>query len=106
MVEVLLSDPLEVVIRVSGSPDEAGGTPLAAQLARCLSRLGTTGRLVVDFAHSDALCDADLGAVARQLAGRADVRVRGLCRHHLRLLRYCGVHVAAGQPRGGGERES
>jgi hypothetical protein len=99
MVEVLRGDPQEVVIRVSGTLGDGAG----AQLASCLGGLGSTVRLVVDFSPAHSLCDADLGALARPLAGRANVRIRGLCLHHLRLLRYCGVHVHAHAR--GGDRE-
>jgi len=90
MLEVARGGPHEVVIRVSGSLDDGAG----AQLARFVGGLQACDRLVVDFSGSLQVRDADLGAIARPRAGRASVRVRGLCRHHLRLLRYCGVRVS------------
>jgi hypothetical protein len=90
MVEVLRGDPHEVVIRVSGSLDDGEG----GEVAECVGGLAPTDRLVVDFSQPQQLRDADLGAIARHLVKLASVRVRGLGRHHVRLLRYCGVRVA------------
>ena len=49
--------------------------------------------MVVDFSRLRSLQDVDVGAVARGLAGHSDLSFRGLGRHQLRLLRYCGVPV-------------
>ena len=95
MFEVLRGNPREVVIRVSGGIDESAG----AQLARCIEELPKARRVVVDFSRLRSFHDADVCAVARGLAGLADLSIRGLGRHQLRLLRYCGVHVPAPRPR-------
>ncbi len=100
MFEVLRGDPQEVVIRVSGGFDQGSG----AQLARCIEGLPRAKRLVVDFSPLSSFRDADVAAVARGLAGRPDLSIRGLGRHHLRLLRYCGVRVPPA-PLPGEERE-
>lgn len=89
MFEVLRGNPREVVIRVSGGIDESAG----AQLARCIEELPKAKRVVVDFSRLSALRDVDVCAVVKGLAGLADLSIRGLGRHHLRLLRYCGVHL-------------
>jgi hypothetical protein len=93
MVEVLRGNPSEVVIRVSGGFDERAG----AQLARCIERLPKAKRVVIDFSRLTSFHDVDVGAVAKELAGLPDLSIRGLGRHHLRLLRYCGVHFLAGR---------
>ncbi len=91
MFEVLRGNPREVVIRVSGGIDESAG----AQLARCIRELPKAKRVVVDFSRLSSFHDVDVCAVAKGLAGLDDLSFRGLGRHHLRLLRYCGVHVPA-----------
>jgi len=96
MLEVLRGNPHEVVICVSGRFDEVVG----AQLARCIGELPKAKRLVVDFSRLQTFRDVDVGAVARELAGVKDLSIRGLGRHHLRLLRYCGVRVPADERRG------
>jgi hypothetical protein len=94
MFEVLRGDPREVVIRLSGGFDQTAG----AKLARCIDELPEADRVVVDFSRLLSLQDVDVGAVARGLAGHSDLSFRGLGRHHLRLLRYCGVPVPASRP--------
>lgn len=94
MFEVLRGNPHEVVIRVSGGFDSSSGV----QLARCLEGLPKAKRVVVDFSRLSSFHDLDVGAVARGLKGLADVSIRGLGRHHLRLLRYCGVSIPAARP--------
>jgi len=97
MFEVLRGDPREVVIRVSGGFDESAET----QLARCIEQLPKAKRVVVDFSRLSSFHDSDVGLVARGLAGLSELclrglsvlSIRGLGRHHLRLLRYCGVQV-------------
>lgn len=101
MLEVLRGNPHEVVICVSGRIDDRVG----AQLARCIGELPKAKRVVVDFSRLDSIHDVHLGAVARELVGLPDLCVRGLGRHHLRLLRYCGVFISAERPRSGEERD-
>lgn len=95
MIEVLRGSAQEVVIRVVGPLDPGA----RAELACCVGGLGAAATLVVDFVRPELLRDADLGALVRPLAGVARLRLRGLSRHHLRVLRYCGVREAAGPPR-------
>lgn len=97
MFEVLRGDPHEVVIRVAGAFDDRSG----AQLARCIEELPEGDRVVVDFTRLSPFQPLDVGAVARSLAGAPSVSIRGLDRHHLRLLQYCGVHVPAVRPPAG-----
>ncbi len=94
MLEVLRGNPREVVIRVSGGIDATAG----AQLARCIRDLPKAKRVVVDFSRLSSFHDVDVFAVAKGLVGLADLSIRGLGRHHLRLLRYCGVHVPVPRP--------
>ncbi len=91
MFEVLRGNPREVVIRLSGGFDRSAGT----RLARCIEELPKAERVVVDFSRVASMQDVDVGAVARGLAGHGDLAIRGLGRHQLRLLRYCGVRVPA-----------
>ncbi len=91
MFEVLRGNPREVVIRLSGGFDQNAG----AKLARCIRELPEDDRVVVDFSRLPSIEDADVGALARGLAGLSDLCFRGLGRHHLRLLRYCGVRIPA-----------
>jgi hypothetical protein len=94
MVEVLRGNPHEVVIRVSGGFDASAG----AQLARCIEELPRAKRVVVDFTRLSSFHDADVCAVARGLVKFPELRIRGLGRHQLRLLRYCGVSLPAAHP--------
>jgi hypothetical protein len=94
MFEVLRGNPREVVIRLSEGFDQSSGT----RLAHCIEELPEADRVVVDFSRLPSLEDVDVGAVARGLAGHADLSFRGLGRHQLRLLRYCGVPVPASRP--------
>ena len=93
MFEVLRGDPREVVIRLSGGFDEGAG----AKLARCIEELPKADRVVVDFSRLSSIEDVDVGAVGRRLAGHS-LSIRGLGRHQLRLLRYCGVRLPAQRP--------
>ncbi len=54
--------------------------------------------MVVDVSRLSSFRDVDVCAVVKGLAGLADLSIRGLGRHHLRLLRYCGVDVPAPRP--------
>jgi hypothetical protein len=101
MLEVSRDDPHEVVIRVSGTFDGR----LGAELSRCLGEAGAAARVLVDFCHLRPLLDADLCDLVTPLSGVANLSIHGLCRHHLRLLRYCGVRLAAARPDGDWERE-
>ena len=83
----------QTVIRVDGTFDGQA----AARLARRLGEL-TADEVVIDFTHVEQFHDLGLATVARELAGHAGLRVRGLARHQLRLLRYCGVDLG---PEGG-----
>ncbi len=93
MVEVLRGNPGEVEIRVTGIDAN-----LASQLKRCVGEARTAERVVIDLVRVGVLRDVDVGAMAKALRGLPRLAIRGLGRHQLRLLRYCGVNV------GGGER--
>jgi hypothetical protein len=81
----------ELVIHLDGTFDGQA----AAVLARRLGELGTDDALVIDFAHVEAFHDLGVATVARELAGHAGLRVRGLARHQVRLLRYYGVDMGS-----------
>ncbi len=89
MVAVVRGDGGELVIQVEGPLDRLA----AARIASCVGDLPPAAPLVVDFSRVDDLPDVGVAEVARQLAGHAGVAVRGLGRHQLRLLRYCGLEL-------------
>jgi len=87
MVDVIRGPDGEMVILVGGTLGRAD----AARLASCLGELPPATPLVLDFSRADYLPDAGLPLVARGLATHHRMKVRGLDRHHRRLLRYCGA---------------
>ncbi len=87
--ELLLGERGETVIRVQGVFDRQA----ASALARCLCEMPATAPLVIDFSQVKSFHDAGVATVARELTGHAGRAVRGLDRHHRRLLRYCGVEL-------------
>jgi anti-anti-sigma regulatory factor len=89
MMQLVLSDRGETVIRLEGTFDRQA----AAALARCLCELPGASPLVIDFSRVVSFHDAGVATVAQELAEHAGLAVRGLDRHHLRLLRYCGVEL-------------
>ncbi len=89
MVAVVRGDAGEVVIQIEGALDHLA----AARIARCLGDLPPAAPLVIDFSHVDDLPDVGVAEVARELLGHSGVAVRGLGRHQLRLLRYCGLSL-------------
>lgn len=89
MMDVTRGEAGEVLIQVAGTFDRNA----AARLSRWLSELPRATPLVIDFSRVDDLQDVGVATVAQQLAGHSGVALRGLGRHHLRLLRYCGVEI-------------
>ncbi len=89
MVAVVQGDAGEVVIQIEGALDHLA----AARIARCVGDLPPAAPLVIDFSRVDDLPDVGVAEVARELAGHSGVAVRGLGRHQLRLLRYCGLKL-------------
>ena len=89
MVAVVQGDAGELVIQIEGALDHGA----AARIARCLCELPAAAPLVIDFSRVDDLPDVGVAEVARELVGHAGVAVRGLGRHQLRLLRYCGLNL-------------
>ncbi len=81
----------EVVIRLDGNFDASAATRLSGWLVEVPSG----EPLVLDFSQV-RMCEAfGLAAVARDLAARDRLVVRGLTRHHERMLRYFGVKLDA-----------
>ncbi len=89
MVAVVQDDTGEVVIQIEGTLDHLA----AARIARCVGDLPPAAPLVLDFSRVDDLPDVGVAEVARELVGHSGVAVRGLGRHQLRLLRYCGLKL-------------
>ncbi len=93
MMDVKRGDQGEVFIQVGGTFDRNA----AARLSRWVGDLPNATPLVIDFSRVDDLQDVGVAAVAPQLASHSGVALRGLGRHHLRLLRYCGLELPAGR---------
>ncbi len=85
----------EVVIHLDGLFDASAATRLSGWLVEVPS----SDPLVLDFSQVRMCEDFGLAAVARDLAARDRLVVRGLNRHHERMLRYFGVNLDA--PPGG-----
>jgi hypothetical protein len=94
MVNPVRGDGGETVIRIEGTFDRHA----AARLARCLCELPPAEPLVLDFSRVEDFQDSGVAEVARELSGHNAVAVRGLGRHQLRLLRYCGLTLPSRQP--------
>jgi anti-anti-sigma regulatory factor len=83
----------EVVIRIDGTFDAKA----AHRLAGWLVEVPSAAPLVLDFSQVRDCEDFGLAAVAKDLAAREQLVVRGLTRHHERMLKYFGldlVHAA------------
>ncbi len=79
----------EVVIRLDGHFDASAATRLSGWLVEVPSN----DPLVLDFTQVRTCEDFGLAAVANDLAARNRLVVRGLTRHHERMLRYFGVKL-------------
>lgn len=84
----------EVLIFIRGAFDPAA----AASVCDELCTVGADTRVVVDFAGATAISIPALGILAPALAARnLRVRVRGLARHHARLLEYLAGRATRGE---------
>lgn len=81
-----------VVIRADGTFD----VPAAERVARELEEAAGL-EVRVDLTRVRDFHDFGVAVLARALAGRREVPVRGLRTHQIRLLRYLGIE-AAGEP--------
>ena len=81
----------EVVVHLDGHFDASAATRLSGWLVEVPS----DDPLVLDFTQVRTCEDFGLAAVARDLAARDRLVVRGLTRHHERMLRYFGVKLEA-----------
>jgi anti-anti-sigma regulatory factor len=80
----------ELVIRLAGTFDHAAATRVTGQLREAAAYAD----VVLDFSAVRQLHDHGLAAVADAIGERApSIAVRGLGRHHERLLRYFGVEL-------------
>jgi len=79
----------EVVIRIDGNFDATAATRLAGWLVE----VPAGAPLVLDFSQVRVCEDFGLAAVADDLAARDRLVVRGLTRHHERMLKYFGVEL-------------
>jgi anti-anti-sigma regulatory factor len=91
MVAVMREEAGGLVIRIEGRLDRLA----AGRIARALGDVPSAAPLVVDFSRVEDLSDAGVAELANHLARRPGVAVRGLGRHQLRLLRYCGFQPPA-----------
>lgn len=81
----------EVVIRLDGTFDAGAANRLSGWLVEVPSE----DPLVLDFSRVRTCEVFGLASVARDLAAREHLVVRGLTRHHERMLRYFGVTIDA-----------
>jgi hypothetical protein len=88
----------EVVIRLDGTFDGSA----ASRLSGWLVEVPSDDPLVLDFSAVRTCEDYGLASVARDLVARERLVVRGLTRHHERMLRYFGVTIEPVVP---GDRE-
>lgn len=85
------TQPRTKVIVIEGPFDDAA----TQRLARALAQVDANARVVIDLTHVTEFPDYSVMAIAQALAARGPrMAVRGLRQHHLRLLRYLGVHAA------------
>jgi hypothetical protein len=99
MMAMMRGEGEATVIRVDGTFDRLA----AARLVTRLGELPPTTPLVIDFSRVESFHDVGVAAVAKEMADHQQLVVRGLGRHHLRLLRYCGVEIGAARPSVNGE---
>jgi hypothetical protein len=93
MMETSAWRPDEVVLAVDGRFD----LPAAGRVCQEIARTGPTAELVVDFSRAGQVLDDALATFAdRAPRLREHLRVRGLSRHHYRLLGYLGVRLVDG----------
>jgi anti-anti-sigma regulatory factor len=80
-----------VLLRITGRFDPAS----ALLLERELVKEEKNDEVVLDFASVDELGDASVAVLSHVLrtAQPRSLRVRGLRRHHERLLRYFGIEL-------------
>jgi len=79
-----------VLLRLTGRFDPAS----ALLLERELVKEGQSDEVVLDFASVDELGDASVAVLSHVLrSAQRSLRVRGLRRHHERLLKYFGVEL-------------
>ena len=83
----------EVEIRIDGTFDAKA----ASRLAGWLVEVPAGSPLVLDFTQVRICEDYGLAQVAKDLATRERLVVRGLTRHHERMLKYFGVDLDAVQ---------
>ncbi len=79
----------EVVVHLDGNFDASA----ALRLSGWLVEVPSGEPLVLDFSQVRTCEDFGLATVARDLAARNRLVVRGLNRHHERMLRYFGVSL-------------
>jgi hypothetical protein len=81
----------ELEIHIDGDFDASA----ASRLSGWLVEVPSGQPLVLDFSHARTCEDLGLAKVAHDLAARDGLVVRGLTRHHARMLRYFGVTLDA-----------
>ena len=80
-------------IRIEGTFDRVAAAALRVQLVDC-----EASEIVIDFAAAGDVQDLGLAALVQglKLAARPRVAIRGLSRHHGRMLKYLGLDVRPG----------
>jgi hypothetical protein len=85
----------ELVLAVDGRFD----LPAAWNICHRIAHAGPVARLVVDFTRAAQVLDDALATFAdRAPRLREHLRVRGLSRHHHRVLAYLGMRLHDGLP--------
>lgn len=93
--ELAVPNDEEVVLAVDGRFD----LPAAWRICQRIAHAGPAHRLVVDFSRAVHVLDDALATfVDRAPRLRSHLRLRGLSRHHHRLLAYLGVRLSDGMP--------
>jgi hypothetical protein len=93
--EALAHSQDEVVVAVDGRFD----LPAAWRTCQRIASSRPATRLVVDFSRASSVLDDALATfMDRAPRLRDGFRLRGLSRHHHRILEYLGIHLADGIP--------
>ncbi|HEX7624014.1 MAG TPA: hypothetical protein VF400_10625 [Anaeromyxobacteraceae bacterium] len=93
----------EVLLRPEGVFD----VDAARRFSELLSRARPDEVFIIDLGQAGDFHDYSIAVLAGVLGGSCAARivVRGLCQHHVRLLRYFGIDLAALEA-GRGDRRS
>ena len=90
MTQTASLNPDEIVVAVHGRFD----IPAVWRICQQIARTGPVSHLVVDFSRAAQVLDDALATFADQAPRlREHLRVRGLSRHHHKVLSYLGMRL-------------